>query len=62
MGSAPDGASNGGNVRLPPTSSVSYFRCPLMSFVISNIETCFLPPKTTLSFASALIIRLFFWS
>ena len=33
-------------------------RCLLTSLVISNIETCFLPPKTTFSLSSALIIRL----
>src|SRR5438132_6154609 len=36
-----------------------YFRCLLTSFVISNIDTCFLPPKTALSASSALIMRLF---
>lgn len=30
-----------------------------MSLVISNIDTCFLPPKTALSFSSASIMRLF---
>jgi hypothetical protein len=35
-----------------------YFRCALTSLVISNMETCFLPPKTAFSFSSALIIRL----
>jgi len=55
--------------RVPAFSDVAtrrrcnaYFRCPLTSFVISNIETCFFPPKIGFSFASELIIRLFFWS
>src|ERR1019366_5557966 len=30
-----------------------------MSLVISNIDTCFLPPKTAFSFSSASIMRLF---
>ena len=34
----------------------------MTSLVISNIETCALPPKTGLSLSSALIIRLFFLS
>lgn len=39
----------------------SYFRCPLISLVISNIETCaFL--KISFSLASALIIVRFAWS
>jgi len=43
-------------------SKESYFRCLLTSLVISNIETCFLPPNTGLSFSSALIMRLFLLS
>ena len=41
-----------------------YFRCLLTSLVIANMLTCDLPPNTTFSLASALIIRLFFasWS
>src|SRR6185369_14538922 len=34
-----------------------YLRCLETSLVISNIETCFLPPKTSLSLSSALIMR-----
>ena len=39
-----------------------YFRCFPTSFVISNMFTCDLPPNTSFSAASALIIRLFFES
>ena len=39
-----------------------YFRWFETSFVISNIETCFLPPKTTFSFSSALMLRRFLLS
>ncbi len=39
-----------------------YDRCLLTSLVISNIETCFLPPKTPLSLSSALILRRFLLS
>jgi len=35
-----------------------YFRCELTSLVISNMDTCFLPPKTAFNLSSALIIRL----
>src|SRR3990167_11154320 len=44
--------------------SETYFRCLLTSFVISNIETSRLPPKTSFSFSSARILRMFFgfWS
>jgi hypothetical protein len=38
------------------------FRCLLTSLVMSNIDTCFLPPKTARSFSSALIMRRFFLS
>ena len=43
---------------------MTYFRCLLTSFVISNMFTVALPPKTTFSVASALIMRLFLasWS
>ena len=34
-------------------------RWSLISLVISNIDTCFLPPKISLSLSSALIMRLF---
>ncbi len=40
----------------------AYFRCLPTSFVISNMLTVDLPPKTAFSVASALIIRLFFLS
>ena len=36
-----------------------YFRCLETSFVISNIDTCFLPPNTAASLASELIMRRF---
>jgi hypothetical protein len=36
----------------------NYLRWLLTSLVISNIETCFLPPKMERSLASALIMRL----
>jgi len=39
-----------------------YDRCLLTNLVISNIETCFLPPKTPLSLSSALILRRFLLS
>src|SRR5215831_7367698 len=39
-----------------------YFRCLLTSFVIANMFTEDLPPKTALRPASALIMRLFFLS
>ena len=39
-----------------------YLRCLLTSLVISNMDTCFLPPKISLSFSSALMLRLFFAS
>lgn len=39
-----------------------YFRCLFTSFVISNMLTLDLPPKTGFSASSALIIRLFFAS
>src|SRR5688500_10952437 len=37
-----------------------FFRCLFTSFVISNMFTVALPPKTDFSVASALIMRLFF--
>src|SRR5689334_23099248 len=46
----------------PVYEPTSYFSWRLTSFVISNIETCFRPPKTAFSFSSALIMRLFFLS
>ena len=39
-----------------------YFRCLLTSLVISNIETCLLPPNTGRRLSSALIMRRFFES
>ena len=45
----------------PPCLS-DYFTCLLTSLVISNIETCFLPPNTAMSAPSALIMRRFFLS
>jgi len=41
-----------------------YLTCPETSLVISNMLTCFLPPKTTFSASSALIKVRFFssWS
>ena len=37
-----------------------YLTCLLTSFVISNMLTCALPPKTGFNMSSDLIIRLFF--
>lgn len=37
---------------------LAYFMCLETSLVISNIETCFLPPKIFVSLSSALIMRL----
>jgi hypothetical protein len=37
----------------------NYFKWLETSLVISNIDTCFLPPKTAFSLSSALIMRLF---
>src|SRR6478735_2283436 len=37
----------------------NHFKWFETSFVISNIDTCFLPPKTAFSLSSALIMRLF---
>ncbi len=48
-------ATDGGD----PGAPGYYFRCLLTSLVISNIETCFLPPKTSFNFSSALMLRLF---
>ena len=42
--------------------ALNYFRCLLTSLVISNMLTVDLPPNTAFSAASALIMRLFFWS
>jgi hypothetical protein len=42
------------------TPKEGYLRCFETSAVISNMLTCFLPPKTTFRTSSALIIRLFF--
>jgi len=39
----------------------SYFTCPETCFVISNIVTCFLPPKTALRASSALVSRPSCW-
>jgi hypothetical protein len=44
------------------TAASAYFRCFETSLVISNMFTVDLPPNTTFSGASALIIRLFFGS
>ena len=38
------------------TPARAYPRCFATSLVISNMVTCFLPPKTAASFSSALII------
>src|SRR6478672_974155 len=43
--------------RAPFSIRPDYLRCLLTSFVISNIETLPLPPKTALSLSSALIMR-----
>jgi len=43
-------------------TGADYLRCLLTSFVISNIETCFLPPNTSRSLSSALMLRLFLLS
>ena len=40
----------------------SYFTCPETCLVISNMVTCFLPPKTALRASSALISVFFFAS
>ena len=42
--------------------SSCYFTCPETCFVISNMVTCFLPPKTALRASSALISVFFFAS
>ena len=39
-----------------------YFKCPETCFVISNMVTCFLPPKTALRASSALMSVFFFAS
>ena len=46
------------DARRNPAES-DYLRCFETSFVISNIETCLLPPKTSRSLSSALIMRRF---
>jgi hypothetical protein len=51
------GASDGSSVGMS-----CYFTCPEMCLVISNMVTCFLPPKTALSASSALISVFFFAS
>src|SRR5712692_2467231 len=55
----------GGGRRVGPPDArlrAHQLKCLLTSAVISNIETCFLPPKTFFRLSSALIIRLFCWS
>lgn len=42
----------------PAPFAAAYFRWFETSLVISNIDTCFLPPKTAFSLSSALIRRL----
>ena len=54
--------NDAGGLRLPRIRSRDYLRCLLTSLVISNIETCALPPNTGLSLSSALIMRRFFLS
>src|SRR5512133_2090499 len=44
------------------TYEKNYLRCLLTNLVISNIVTCFFPPKRGLSLSSALMLVLFFWS
>src|SRR5688572_10131371 len=48
--------------RRPFQNRIGYLRCLLTSLVISNIETCFLPPNTSFSFSSALMLRRFLLS
>ena len=45
-----------------PCTSRHYFKWRPTSFVISNMSTVALPPKTAFSVASALIVRLAFGS
>jgi len=45
-----------------PEGRIDYLTCLLTSFVISNMLTVPLPPKTAFSAASALILRRFFLS
>src|SRR6476469_1915097 len=63
-GRTPEGRARG--ARPSDTTTLverrTYLRCLFTSFVISNIETCPLPPKTGLSLSSALIMRRFFAS
>src|SRR5262245_6044432 len=42
-----------------PLHRALYFRCVLLSFVISNMLTVFLPANTGFSLSSALMLRLF---
>ena len=56
------GAPSGAPLRTCPSSNVAYLTFFETSLVMSNIDTCDLPPKTTLSLSSALIIRRFFLS
>src|SRR4029077_9973292 len=57
------GTGKGAHPALPASPAhPAYFRCLFTSLVISNMLTEDLPPNTTLSGASALIIRLFFLS
>jgi hypothetical protein len=73
MGSAADSADflSDGSSRGPKLlawavealqESSCYFRCPETCFVISNMVTWFLPPKTALRTSSALISVFFFAS
>jgi hypothetical protein len=62
---APPYKTRGARLAARPSSyfvEQDYLRFFETSFVMSNIETCALPPKTTLSAASALIMRRFFLS
>jgi len=53
------GAHRVGSAPSDERLSSSYFMCLLTSFVISNIDTFPLPPKTARSLSSALIMRRF---
>jgi hypothetical protein len=61
-GGLASGRRGGQPARPPDRLPADYFRWLLTSFVISNIETWSLPPKTFFRFASALIIRFCFGS
>src|SRR6476469_8853877 len=56
---AEDAARGRPGTRAPPPPKLAtrerYLMCLLTSFVISNIETCFLPPNTLRSLSSALM-------